>query len=44
MNCEVLTLRRVQKHLADLPSREYDRLKIAIFALGENRVLIILSS
>jgi len=36
MNYEVLTLRRAQKHLADLPSREYDRLKVAIFALGDN--------
>ena len=36
MNYEVLTLRRAQKHLADLPLREYHRLKAAIFALGDD--------
>lgn len=36
MNYEVLILRRAQKHLADLPSREYDRIKAAILALGDN--------
>jgi len=36
MNYEVLILRRAQKHLADVPSREYDRIKAAIFALGDN--------
>ena len=36
MHYEVLILRRAQKHLADLPSREYDRLKTAILALSDN--------
>jgi mRNA interferase RelE/StbE len=36
MKYEVLILRRAQKHLADLPSRDYDRIKAAILALGDN--------
>jgi len=36
MNYDVLTLRRAQKHLADLPLREYNRVKVAIRALGDD--------
>jgi mRNA interferase RelE/StbE len=36
MNYEVLTLRRAQKQLADVPLREYDRVKASISELGSN--------
>jgi mRNA interferase RelE/StbE len=34
MNYEVLTLRRAQKQLGELPLRDYDRVKASISALG----------
>jgi mRNA interferase RelE/StbE len=34
MNYEVLITRRAQKELADLPSRDYARVKTSILALG----------
>ena len=36
MNYEIFILRRAQRALADLPSRDYDRVKSSIFALGDN--------
>jgi mRNA interferase RelE/StbE len=34
MTYEILILRRAQKELGQLPSREYERVKNSIFALG----------
>jgi mRNA interferase RelE/StbE len=36
MNYEVLIVRRAQKELADLPPRDYDRVKASISALGNS--------
>ena len=37
MSYEVLIRRRATKQLAELPLREYERVKLSIFALGDNR-------
>jgi mRNA interferase RelE/StbE len=34
MSYEILTLRRAQKQLAGLPSREYERVKLSILSLS----------
>lgn len=36
MSYEVLIRRRAQKALADIPLRDYERVKASIFALGDN--------
>ena len=36
MSYEVLIRRRAAKQLAELPLREYERVKLSIFALGDN--------
>lgn len=36
MSYEVFIRRRAQKELADIPLRDYERVKTSIFALGDN--------
>ena len=36
MSYEVLIRRRAAKQLAELPLRDYERVKVSIFALGDN--------
>jgi len=36
MSYEVFILHRAKKELADLPLRDYERVKASIFALGDN--------
>jgi len=36
MSYEVLIRRRAAKQLAELPLRDYDRVKVSVFALGDN--------